>query len=67
MWIKWSLLTIVSILVTIQQMSYWFKKGHRKHAWVFLLWMIIAWGLGSAFIGGLEMPAPTKPLFPAWK
>ncbi|CAN7736458.1 hypothetical protein [Paenibacillus sp. LjRoot56] len=67
MWIKLTALTIPSILIAIQQMSYWTKQGSRKQALVFLLWMIIAWGIGCAFIGGFRLPEPTKPLFPGWE
>ncbi|OCT15963.1 hypothetical protein A8709_10100 [Paenibacillus pectinilyticus] len=67
MWLKWILLTLVSILITLQQMNYWRKNGTRKQSLIFLLWMIIAWGVGCAYIGGLHLPEPTKPIFPAWK
>ncbi|NQX62374.1 hypothetical protein [Paenibacillus qinlingensis] len=69
MWIKLTALTIPSILIAIQQMTYWMKqgKGSRKQAIVFLIWMILAWGIGCAFISGFRLPEPTTPLFPGWK
>ncbi|MDR6554348.1 hypothetical protein [Paenibacillus qinlingensis] len=67
MWLKLTALTISTILLTLQQMSYWSKKGGRKQAYLFLIWMIIAWGIGCAFIGGFHLPEPTKPLFPGWE
>ncbi|MNQ91121.1 hypothetical protein D3C85_1064880 [compost metagenome] len=67
MWLKLTALTIPSILITIQQMSYWRKNGSRKQANVFLLWMVIAWVLGCAFISGFRLPEPTEPLFPGWQ
>ena len=67
MWLKITALTVPSLLIALQQMSYWTKHGTRKQAIIFLLWMIIAWGLGCAFISGFRLPEPTKPLFPNWK
>ncbi|TYP72410.1 hypothetical protein [Paenibacillus methanolicus] len=59
--------TIFAIVASAQQIRYWRRTGNKREAWVFLGWMIAAWGLGIALIAGVEFPAPTKPILPQWK
>lgn len=60
------LFTLISLLVSVQQFRYWSRLGKRGEARLFLLWMVVAWGLGMLFFGGMHMPLPKKPLFQGW-
>jgi hypothetical protein len=67
MWLSMVLFTLFVASATTLQLIYWLKREKKREAWVCFGWMMFLWVIGMSFVGGFELPAPTKPIFPAWK
>ncbi|WP_139491576.1 hypothetical protein [Brevibacillus dissolubilis] len=67
MWMQMFFFTILIVVLTLQQITYWWAKGLKRESKVVLGWMVLAWMVGLLFIGGIELPSPVYVIFPEWK